>query len=117
MRYCIELQEGYERYQLVANLTANLDAPGVLTHHLYGVGVDTPQAFIYSSDNDFDTQPQKTFGNGKSSYNNGYRNIFLFLVMQGLNPIFLIVVNVQLQRVMSFRKYFPLCESCRGMVP
>jgi len=53
----------------VANLTANLDAPGVLTHHLYGVGVDTPQAFIYSSDNDFDTQPQKTFGNGDGTVN------------------------------------------------
>ena len=87
MRYCIELQEGYERYRLVANLTANLDAPGVLTHHLYGVGVDTPQAFIYSSDNDFDTQPQKTLGNGKSYYNNGCRNICLFLVMQRSNPI------------------------------
>jgi len=62
-------QEGYERYRLVANLTANLDAPGVLTHHLYGVGVDTPQAFIYSSDNDFDTQPQKTLGNGDGTVN------------------------------------------------
>ena len=78
--FCIELQEGYERYRLVANLTANLDAPGVLTHHLYGVGVDTPQAFIYSSDNDFDTQPQKTLGNGTSCYNNnnGYRNFCQF---------------------------------------
>ena len=65
----------------MANLTANLDAPGVLTHHLYGVGVDTPQAFIYSSDNDFDTQPQKTFGNGKSYYNNVIETFFYFWVI------------------------------------
>ena len=95
MRYCIELQEGYERYRLVANLTANLDAPGVLTHHLYGVGVDTPQAFIYSSDNDFDTQPQKTLGNGTSCYNNnnGYRNFCQFFGAAKIKPNFLVVVN------------------------
>ena len=96
MRYCIELQEGYERYRLVANLTANLDAPGVLTHHLYGVGVDTPQAFIYSSDNDFDTQPQKTFGNGKSYYNNVTMKKMKHFSIFGdakIKPNFLVVVN------------------------
>ena len=48
---------GYERYQLVANLTAELLHPGVNVHHFYGIGVPTPTAFAYSSDTDFTKEP------------------------------------------------------------
>ena len=55
---------GFERYQLVANQTANLNPPGVHTVHLYGIDKDTPTFFRYSSDNNFDEEPETINGNG-----------------------------------------------------
>ena len=49
---------------LVFNLTSNIDAPGVHTTHLYGINKDTPTSFHYSSDNNFDVEPQVIHGNG-----------------------------------------------------
>ena len=57
-------QYGFERYQLVANQTANLNPPGVDTIHLYGTDKDTPTSFLYSSDNNFDEEPESINGNG-----------------------------------------------------
>ena len=57
-------QYGFERYQLVANQTANLNPPGVDTIHLYGTDKDTPTSFLYSSDNNFDEEPETINGNG-----------------------------------------------------
>ena len=57
-------QNGYERYQLVSNLTSNLDAPGVDTTHLYGINTDTPTSFRYSSVHNFDEEPEVIYGNG-----------------------------------------------------
>jgi len=57
-------ENGFERYQLIGNLTANLIPPGVDTVHYYGVDVDTPCAFHYSSDNDFNESPDIINCNG-----------------------------------------------------
>merc|ERR1712241_1385024 len=53
---------GFERYQLIGNLTADLIAPGVDTIHMYGIDVDTATGFKYSSDTDFDTEPETING-------------------------------------------------------
>eukprot|EP00948_MAST-09A_sp_MAST-9A-sp1_P003622 g3622.t1 len=56
---------GYERWLLVANLTANLVHPGVDVHHLYGLGVPTPHAFQYSDSNkNFQEVPTAINGDG-----------------------------------------------------
>ena len=57
-------EHGFERYQLVANQTANLNPPGVHTVHLYGTDMDTPTFFRYSSDSNFDEEPDTINGNG-----------------------------------------------------
>ena len=57
-------EHGFERYQLVANQTANLNPPGVHTVHLYGTDMDTPTFFRYSSDSNFDEEPETINGNG-----------------------------------------------------
>ena len=57
-------QYGYERYQLIGNLTADLVPPGVDTVHMYGTEVNTGTVFRYASDTDFDTEPETIFGNG-----------------------------------------------------
>ena len=68
-------QHGYERYQLIGNLTADLISPGVDTIHMYGTGVDTGTSFQYSSDIDFDTEPTTIMGNGDGNTDIDYRNI------------------------------------------
>jgi len=55
---------GFERYQLIGNLTANLPPPGVDTVHLYGINKDTRTAFRYTSDDNFDEEPEPIYGNG-----------------------------------------------------
>ena len=55
---------GFQRYQLLANLTSNMISPGVPVFHLYGIDVDTPSAFQYESNNDFDQEPKTINGNG-----------------------------------------------------
>ena len=47
-------RHGFQRYQLIAHLIANLNPPGVETIHLYGINKDTPTSFRYSSDNNFE---------------------------------------------------------------
>jgi len=61
-------QYGFDRYQLIGNLTADLMAPGVDTIHMYGIDVDTATAFQYSSDTDFDTEPETINGNGDGKF-------------------------------------------------
>ena len=70
-------QHGYERYQLIGNLTSDLIPPSVDTIHMYGTGVDTGTSFQYSSDIDFDTEPTTILGNGDGNTDINYRN-FLF---------------------------------------
>ena len=55
---------GFERYQLIGNLTADLIPPGVDTIHMYGINVDTGTSFRYLSNNDFDSEPETINGNG-----------------------------------------------------
>lgn len=57
-------QHGFERYLLIANLTANLNSPNVDTIHLYGINKETPTSFRYSSDNNFDEEPETINGDG-----------------------------------------------------
>ena len=57
-------QNGFERYQLIGNLTADLIPPGVDTIHMYGINVDTGTSFRYLSNNDFDSEPETINGNG-----------------------------------------------------
>ena len=40
------------RYNMIANLTAELVDPGVPVTHFYGTGVGTPTAFEYEADSD-----------------------------------------------------------------
>ena len=69
-------QNGYERYQLIGNLTADLIPPGVDTIHMYGINVDTGTSFRYSSNNDFDSEPQSLNGNGDGNIKVKMRKYF-----------------------------------------
>ena len=55
---------GFERYNLVSNVTSNLNPPGVDVIHLYSVNMDTATAFRYPSDDSFDEEPEVINGNG-----------------------------------------------------
>jgi len=46
--------DALERFQLVANLTANLISPGVKVTHYYGIDIDTPTSFEYNVKNEQD---------------------------------------------------------------
>ena len=57
-------QYGYERYQLIRNLTEDLIPPGVNTIHMFGTDIDTALHYQYESDVDFESEPKTINGNG-----------------------------------------------------
>merc|ERR1712136_163114 len=57
-------QNGFERYNFVSNITSNLNPPGVDVIHFYSVNKGTATAFRYSSDDNFDEEPEVINGNG-----------------------------------------------------
>lgn len=59
-----KFEHGFERWTLLANLTSNLDHPEVNVVHMYGTGVDTPTAFSYKVDGQFDDSPTVINGDG-----------------------------------------------------
>ena len=66
-------QYGYERYQLIRNLTEDLIPPGVNTIHMFGTDIDTALHYQYQSDVDFDSEPKTINGNGDGKYKYLYK--------------------------------------------
>ena len=64
---------GYERYQLIKNLTEDLIPPGVNTIHMFGTDIDTALYYQYESDVDFDSEPKTINGNGDGKYKYLYK--------------------------------------------
>ena len=66
-------QYGYERYQLIRNLTEDLIPPGVNTIHMFGTDIDTALHYQYESDVDFESEPKTINGNGDGKYKYLYK--------------------------------------------
>ena len=64
---------GYERYQLIKNLTEEPIPPGVNTIHMFGTDIDTALYYQYESDVDFDSEPKTINGNGDGKYKYLYK--------------------------------------------
>lgn len=61
--------DGYEMRLDVEKLTYDLVAPQVEVHALYGIGVKTPESFIYTGTQWPDSQPSVVFGDGDGTVN------------------------------------------------
>jgi lysophospholipase-3 len=61
---------GYEYRLNTQNLTYDLIPPHVEIHCLYGIGMKTPDSFLYIKQNDFpDVQPNVVYGDGDGTVN------------------------------------------------
>jgi lysophospholipase-3 len=66
----INFPTGYEYRKNTEHLTTNMIAPEVETHCLYGVGIKTPERFVFKKQKDFpDTQPAVIYGDGDGTVN------------------------------------------------
>lgn len=66
----INFQTGYEMRKNTEKLVYDLKAPQVELHCLYGVGLKTPEKFLFSKEKDFpDAQPSVVYGDGDGTVN------------------------------------------------
>lgn len=65
----LNFTDGYEMRRDTEKLTFNLDPPEVEYHALYGVGVKTPETFVYTAKQWPDSQPNVIYGDGDGTVN------------------------------------------------
>jgi lysophospholipase-3 len=65
----LNFTDGYDMRLDTQGLTYSLDAPKVEYHALYGVGVKTPESFVYTASQWPDSQPSVLYGDGDGTVN------------------------------------------------
>ena len=67
----IGLTDGFAMYQGIENINRDFPSPNVPTHCFYGVGIDTPRSFRYTSSfpEGADKDPQVMMGDGDGAVN------------------------------------------------
>uniref|UniRef100_A0A915K4A3 Group XV phospholipase A2 n=1 Tax=Romanomermis culicivorax TaxID=13658 RepID=A0A915K4A3_ROMCU len=66
----LNFQDGWDMYQDTKDLSYEMKAPGVEIHCIYGVGLPTPEKFVYAKKSHFpDTQPDEVMGDGDGTVN------------------------------------------------
>ena len=100
---------GYEMRKITERLVYSLEAPQVELHCLYGVGLKTPETFVYTREKDFpDTQPSVIYGDGDGTVN--VRSLRGHTFFQGKQPQPIFVKEFNGVEHVATLKYPPIID-------